>query len=652
MSRILYTILAILFSTSLFAKEVNNFYINGINNTRENAEESRLILEQYFTDKYGHVLKNTAVISAYNESMGTFPDLIESGIQKYNLENLVSGLSGVGIMTASAAEKILIDVSSQYQRELLAKSIHFYLLLNDLDYRNQMYGSILYIDNSADILLTGPGSTYPPQNLTIEQVRQFDELAFLLDIGMSLEDLIELKLIIGISSKFENLADKTKFFYDNMGGYIDQQRETETALKNIIYPTIVNGGAVNIIAHSQGNFFANKVLKDFDIPHETRLLSVGSPSKELPITGDFVNLREDLIVRATQENLGSNYTNIPEDIWENFIYRDEWQYRNRKVINKSRLIVESFNFNNDSKGHNFVKAYLKSGSQTREKILDTFAHHYLEMGGNTVPRINNIQGNTVCENPLINLVGETQALKYDVLFYGDKCLFFRDDYLTVLNLETHLIESTYDGTYYSPELEEYKVFRKYVNNLAIVKDNPGLASEFAVTLNSSGNVGCTVADNCVNGEITTAQQCENMFTALTGVNPSVMNVTKTEISWDYPKRCKFIIGDYSKILFFYINSGTLEFDKFYVFTSENPSTNEKFYIENVEPTTYKVVILDSEDNYINVIGEIYTLEGNFGFVSGDKLYLVGDVIDITVNWLQLEDRNKKFIIYILPFGEI
>jgi len=143
-----------------------------------------------------------------------------------------------------------------------------------------------------------------------------------------------------------------------------------------------------------------------------------------------------------------------------------------------------------------------------------------------------------------------------------------------------------------------------------------------------------------------------MFTALTGVNPSVMNVTKTEISWDYPKRCKFIIGDYSKVLSFYINSGTLEFDKFYVFTSENPSSNEKFYIENVESDSYRVLILDSENNYINAIGKIYTWDANFGFVSADTVYLDGDIIDITVNWLQLEDRNKKFVIYIEPVGEI
>ncbi|MGB2110622.1 MAG: hypothetical protein ACPHY8_01490, partial [Patescibacteria group bacterium] len=120
---------------------------------------------------------------------------------------------------------------------------------------------------------------------------------------------------------------------------------------------------------------------------------------------------------------------------------------------------------------------------------------------------------------------------------------------------------------------------------------------------------------------------------------------------DYPKRCKFIIGDYSKVLSFYINSGTLEFDKFYVFTSEYLSTNEVFYIENIEPSSYKVVILDSENNLIKVTGKIYTYDYNFGFNSGDIVYLYSDN-QFDINWSQLTNINKKFIILIIPFYEV
>lgn len=72
----------------------------------------------------------------------------------------------------------------------------------------------------------------------------------------------------------------------------------------------------------------------------------------------------------------------------------------------------------------------------------------------------------------------------------------------------------------------------------------------------------------------------------------------------------------------------------------------------MEPDSYRVLILDSENNYINVSGIIYTWDASFGFVSADTVYLDGDVIDITVNWLQLEDRNKKFILLIMPVSEI
>ena len=635
MSRILYTIFAILFSTSLFAKEVNNFYINGINNSPDQYEFSRFELEKAFTDKYGHVLKNTAVLSAYNESMGFFPDLIESGIQKYNLEHLVSGLSGVGLMSSSTANQILTDVSDQYQRELLAKAVHFYLLLQDSEYRNRMYGSVSYIDNSADILLTGQGSTRPSQEPTIEEVRQFDKLAFLLDLGMSLGDLIELKLIIGVSSKFEDLTEGSQYFYDNMGGYVDQQRETEDKLKSEIFPTIENGGAVNVIAHSQGNLFANKILNDFNMPDHTRLLSVGSPSADLPVTGDFVNLREDVVVIKTKPNLGWNYSNIPNTIWMNDILVSD-------LINAFELGVANYQVYDDKQGHNFVKAYLKPGSQAREKILDTFAHHYLEMGGNTVPRINNIQGNTVCENPLINLVGETQALEYDVLFYGDKCLFFRDDYLTVFNLDNQTIESTYDGTYYSPEHEEYKIFRKFVNNLAIVEGNSGLAAEFGVTLSSSGNIGCTVTDNCTNGEITTAQQCENMFTALTGVNPSAMNVSNVYTNIN-SNNCDFVINDREKYIQYSSNGNILINNNLYLDITLPDNPQETIYtLYNIDQSFYEINIYNQNGELVHVIGTVY-LDNNFnyGFVSGDQGEFYRNV-DISIDWRTLQTNEKKY----------
>lgn len=536
----------LLISLSLQAKEVKNFYVNGIDNTEPQAERSAFELEQAFSEKYGHILVNTEVISIYNETQGAL-DLVESGMQATDLDKFLEGIARLGILNTSKAADFFQRISHNASEDAFMKLLEIDTLLLDNVGRFEpgdpfadifVEDSISYIENSQIIQpLTGAGSTVDSSQNTLNEIRTVNQLARLLDLGVTATELANLKAIEGVSSIFQDIALARKQYIENYEYYSSQEYQTQQKIRNKFDEVLNNGGAVNIIAHSQGNYFSYEVVSNINLPNNTRLLSIGSPLGVIHDTGKSINLREDMVVRLFNHNIGWNYSNISDNTWN--IISNNIPLPTVLIANEFTLRSKNIEVNNDKRGHNFINAYLKPNSEVREAILDTMAKYYLDMGGNTVPRINNIQGNTVCENPLINLVGETQAIQYDVLFYGDKCLFFKDDYLTVFNLENQLVESTYDGTYYSPEHEEYKIFRKFVNNLAIVRGNSGLAREFGLTLNSSGNIGCTIKDNCPHGEITTAQQCENIFAALTGVNPSVMNA-QAKYKASYSCRYEFI----------------------------------------------------------------------------------------------------------------
>ena len=110
---------------------------------------------------------------------------------------------------------------------------------------------------------------------------------------------------------------------------------------------------------------------------------------------------------------------------------------------------------------------------------------------------------------------------YEAKFYGDRCLYFRgNSFIIDYDLETKTASKLYYDTVSNSKYREYMTFRHFVNNLKSAKSDETWRNGYGVTLNSYGNVGCTIADNCTNGRIRTALQCENMFTALTGVDIS------------------------------------------------------------------------------------------------------------------------------------
>lgn len=149
----------------------------------------------------------------------------------------------------------------------------------------------------------------------------------------------------------------------------------------------------------------------------------------------------------------------------------------------------------------------------------------------------------------------TENKSYEAKFYGDSCLYFRENsFIIDYDLETRTASKLYYDTVSNSKYREYMTFRHFVNNLKSAKADETWRNGYGLTLNSSGNVGCTIADNCPNGEITTAQQCENMFTALTGVNISDLQF---EVSYS-SNYCKFENSIDSKSIYYGLYSGDLK----------------------------------------------------------------------------------------------
>ena len=114
---------------------------------------------------------------------------------------------------------------------------------------------------------------------------------------------------------------------------------------------------------------------------------------------------------------------------------------------------------------------------------------------------------------------------YEAKFYGDRCLYFRgNSFIIDYDLETKTASKLYYDTVSNSKYREYMTFRHFVNNLKSAKADETWRNGYGVTLNSSGNIGCTVADNCTNGEINSTKHCKNTFSSLTGVSFNLLNL--------------------------------------------------------------------------------------------------------------------------------
>ena len=83
---------------------------------------------------------------------------------------------------------------------------------------------------------------------------------------------------------------------------------------------------------------------------------------------------------------------------------------------------------------------------------------------------------------------------------------------------------------------------------------------------------------------------------------------------------------------------------------EFPTGVQTFKVYSVNPASYQVLLQNMDGSLLNVSGTIYTTDANFGFVSGDTVYLQDDVT-ISIDWSQIDTQGKTFRIILKEVGE-
>lgn len=112
---------------------------------------------------------------------------------------------------------------------------------------------------------------------------------------------------------------------------------------------ILNGNNVLVVAHSQGNFFANQSynLVNNNLLDKFKIVSVGSPDKSVGGNGLYTTLHEDIVIQGIR------------------LFRIATRMLDRLPL----LSNVTNNFTLDPTGHKFFKSYMAAGTSSNNKIL-------------------------------------------------------------------------------------------------------------------------------------------------------------------------------------------------------------------------------------------------------------------------------------------
>ena len=136
--------------------------------------------------------------------------------------------------------------------------------------------------------------------------------------------------------------------------------------------------------------------------------------------------------------------------------------------------------------------------------------------------INDLQG---CHLLWERVPGEKKQLitkLFKAVYAGDSCLYFRGN----ANIISYDIDSgnAMRITHNDPQFPTLITLRNFVYNLSSAQENQTWRQGYGVGLNEHGNVACLSVDgSACTQPLTTPQQCENIWEALTGVSPNAIN---------------------------------------------------------------------------------------------------------------------------------
>ncbi|PID83115.1 hypothetical protein CSB11_02980 [Candidatus Campbellbacteria bacterium] len=360
------TVLLIMVATSVEARPVSNYYINGVDNTRDEAEYSAYVLQQNVSVGYVGYL--------YNQTFGFLKDVMEAAGQEWNFDDFYDEYGHVN--TDNKSENVLYSYLVHPERTDRTDAVWAELSRNASEIMKNdgnVNNYFKYIDNYAHYngLALNAALDLP------EGIGLYDAIKFL-----SMSDIDQRKIVgMGAGYLFNNEFQYLFSTFSNE--YLD--------INNMLaelYSTENEGKNINIIAHSQGNLFANRVLDAFGDISRVKLLSVSTPDNRIygvPYylnDDNYVMLEEDLVANVFRDSLPDNKTNYSDIGQEGVSEMNSFEI-GRLNKEKYRYVDTNGNEKIDKWGHGFVSAYMHQDqngpSVSKAFITSKFQSNYDEL---------------------------------------------------------------------------------------------------------------------------------------------------------------------------------------------------------------------------------------------------------------------------------
>ena len=305
--KIIISLILFTFSLSSFgSQEVKNYFINGVANTRVQTIESAKQMEGLAAaGQVGYL---------YNSTQNTALDFIEAGRMSLNLDGFYNQDGTVN------KDHSTLDVLDSYFKS---------------EHRNDGSDLALYrISRSYhDFLKSGNPEAFL-KDISIELSSRWSIYGYYLYSRFrhkheySYLDYINLKRIHDLTRNADELiiAYGNYLNYQSLRGIAKGTREylDINLMIETVFSDIESGYRINVISHSQGNLYANRLLDYIGLPGLVKLLSVATPDGKVygydpSGNGGYITLHEDLVSLVFFGALSKNGTNHPEEFWETIV---------------------------------------------------------------------------------------------------------------------------------------------------------------------------------------------------------------------------------------------------------------------------------------------------------------------------------------------
>lgn len=324
------------FNNLVKADGVKNYYINGVgigDDTIEKSLRSAKAIEIQAGIGYVGLLENN--------SKGRFFDLFEAATQVTRLDRIyeiVSSVVGVNQSLLDAFSSVIEKHTETTEQKLLLRLSRLVVFAKE-----------------------NKQSVWKAIKNPLDEAKYFGEL------GFKAAEIAKLQTINALEGKIGTLVQVISTIISNIPDYKNSiAYEDKEAMRRTIDTELnKNHKNINIIAHSQGNLFANSVLSSkFSNENRIKLLSVSNPDFYVYGDGRDITLSEDLVARFLfpfpfHQNWQTNYTAVQKGL----------------DIFLAKYVINSFKYK-EVFAHGFQEAYLHPDSYSEKFIVSVFQDNH------------------------------------------------------------------------------------------------------------------------------------------------------------------------------------------------------------------------------------------------------------------------------------